>query len=124
MRACAALNSPSPAFSAKRPPGGSAAIQTYSPWLLVKTVVVLEPLLHVLERLFVAQRDEQRIFAAANLAAEAVANRLEIVLRDIEPFVLLEEGLEVPDVVRRELHDRRRQRAQSARQLLRVAQVG
>ena len=37
MRACAALNSPSPAFSAKSPPGGNAAIQTYSPPLLVNT---------------------------------------------------------------------------------------
>jgi hypothetical protein len=85
---------------------------------------VLHPLLHVFERFLVAQRHVERVLASADLAAQPVTDRLEVPLLDVEPFVALEEVLEVADMVGRELHDRRGQGAQPLRQLLGVALVG
>ncbi len=56
---------------------------------LVEPVVPLQALLHLVDRLFVLERHEERVLALADLVAQPIADRFEVVLRDEEPLVPL-----------------------------------
>ncbi len=91
---------------------------------IVHGVALADALLHRVDRLVVAQRHEQRILALVDLGAQPIADRLEVILRDVEPLVLLEEILHVADVVGRQRHDVAGQCAQLLGHHLGVALVG
>ena len=91
---------------------------------LLHLVALADALLHRIDGLVLAQRHEQRILALVDLGAQPVAHRFEILLRHIEPFVPVEEGPYVPDVVRGQRDDVPRQRAQLLGQQLGIPLVG
>ena len=59
---------------------------------IVEAVLARHPLLHRIDRFVLAQRHEQRVLALADLAAQPIADRFEVILRDVQPLVRLEEG--------------------------------
>ena len=90
---------------------------------LVEAVVVLDAALHLVDRLLFVERHEERVLALADLVAQAIADRFEVVLRHEQPLVLLVEGAQIADVVGRQVDHRGGQRPQLLGQRLGVAQV-
>ena len=85
--------------------------------------MVLDALLHLVDRLLFVERHEERVLALADLVAQAITDRFEVVLRHEQPLVLLVERAQIADVVGRQVDHRGGQRPQLLGQRLGVAQV-